>query len=40
MAQFSGSIGIGTGQTDKYSLLLDVSEKSYSVEDNTSQVEW
>lgn len=40
MAQFSGSIGIGTGQTDKYSLLLDVSEKSYSIENNTSQVEW
>lgn len=40
MAQFSGSIGISTGQTDKYSLLLDVSEKSYSIENNTSQVEW
>lgn len=40
MAQFSGNIGIGTGQTDKYSLLLDVSEKSYSIENNTSQVEW
>lgn len=40
MAQFSGSIGISTGQTDKYSLLLDVSEKSYSVENNTSYVEW
>lgn len=40
MAQFSGRIGISTGQTDKYSLLLDVSEKSYSIENNTSQVEW
>ena len=40
MAQFSGSIGISTGQTDKYSLLLDVSEKSYSIENNTSQVVW
>ena len=40
MAQFSGSIGISTGQTDKYSLLLDVSEKSYSIENNTSKVEW
>lgn len=40
MAQFSGSIGIGTGQTDKYSLLLDVSEKSYSIENNTSQIAW
>ena len=40
MAQFSGSIGISTGQTDKYSLLLDVSEKSYSIENNTSQIEW
>lgn len=40
MAQFSGNIGIGTGQTDKYSLLLGVSEKSYSIENNTSQVEW
>lgn len=40
MAQFNGSIGISTGQTDKYSLLLDVSEKSYSIENNTSQVEW
>lgn len=40
MAQFSGSIGISTGQTDKYSLLLDVSEKSYSIENNTSVVEW
>lgn len=40
MAQFSGNIGIGAGQTDKYSLLLDVSEKSYSIENNTSQVEW
>lgn len=40
MAQFSGSIGISTGQTDKYSLLLNVSEKSYSIENNTSQVEW
>ena len=40
MAQFSGNIGIGTGQTDKYSLLLWIEEKSYSVENNTSQVEW
>ena len=40
MAQFSGNIGISTGQTDKYSLLLDVSEKSYSIENNTSQVDW
>lgn len=40
MAQFSGNIGISTGQTDKYSLLLDVSEKSYSIENNTSTVEW
>lgn len=40
MTQFSGNIGISTGQTDKYSLLLDVSEKSYSIENNTSQVEW
>lgn len=40
MAQFSGSIGISTGQTEKYSLLLDVSEKSYSIENNTSQIEW
>lgn len=38
MAQFSGNIGIGTGQTDKYSLLLDVSEKSYSIENNTSKI--
>lgn len=40
MAQFSGNIGIGTGQTDKYSLLLDVSEKSYSIENNTSKIAW
>ena len=40
MAQFGGNIGISTGQTDKYSLLLDVSEKSYSIENNTSTVEW
>ena len=40
MAQFSGNIGISTGQTDKYSLLLGVSEKSYSIENNTSTVEW
>ena len=40
MAQFSGNIGISTGQTDKYSLLLDVSEKFYSIENNTSTVEW
>ena len=40
MAQFSGNIGISTGQTDKYSLLLEVSEKSYSIENNTSTVEW
>ena len=40
MAQFSGTIGISTGQTDKYSLLLDVSEKSYSIENNTSQIAW
>lgn len=40
MAQFSGNIGISTGQTDKYSLLLDVSEKSYSIENNTSTVGW
>ena len=40
MAEFSGNIGISTGQTDKYSLLLDVSEKSYSIENNTSVVEW
>lgn len=40
MTQFSGNIGISTGQTDKYSLLLDVSEKSYSIENNTSTVEW
>lgn len=40
MTQFSGNIGIGTGQTDKYSLLLDVSEKSYSIENNTSKIAW
>lgn len=40
MAQFSGNIGIGTGQTDKYSLLLDVSEESYSIENNTSKIAW
>ena len=40
MAQFSGNIGISTGQTDKYSLLLDISEKSYSIENNTSQIAW
>ena len=40
MALVTGNIGISTGQTDKYSLLLDVSEKSYSIENNTSQVEW
>lgn len=40
MAQFSGNIGIGTGQTGKYSLLLDVSEKSYSIENNTSKIAW
>lgn len=40
MAQFSGSLQITNGQWDKYSLLLWIEEKSYSVENNTSAVEW
>lgn len=40
MAQFSGSLQITNGQWDKYSLLLWIEEKSYSVENNTSVVEW
>lgn len=38
--QFSGSLQITNGQWDKYSLLLWIDEKSYSVENNTSVVEW
>lgn len=38
--QFSGSLQITNGQWDKYSLLLWIEEKSYSVENNTSVVEW
>lgn len=40
MAQYSGSIQLVNGQWDKYSLLLWITEKSYSVENNTSVVEW
>lgn len=40
MAQYSGSIQLVNGQWDKYSLLLWIEEKSYSVENNTSVVEW
>ena len=40
MAQYSGSIQLVNGQWDKYSLLLWIEEKSYSVESNASVVEW
>ena len=40
MAEFSGGIQIGSGQWDKYSLILRINEVSYSVENNTSYVEW
>ena len=40
MAEFSGGIQIGNGQWDKYSLILRINEISYSVENNTSYVEW
>ena len=40
MAEFSGGIQIGSGQWDKYSLILRINEISYSVENNTSYVEW
>ena len=40
MAEFSGGIQIGSGQWDKYSLILRINETSYSVENNTSYVEW
>ena len=40
MAQYGGSIQLVNGQWDKYSLLLWIEEKSYSVENNTSVVEW
>ena len=40
MAEFSGGIQIGSGQWDKYSLILRIDEISYSVENNTSYVEW
>lgn len=40
MTQYSGSISIVSGATTAYSLLLDCTEKSYSIENNTSQVEW
>lgn len=40
MAEFSGGIQIGSGQLDKYSLILRINEISYSVENNTSYVEW
>ena len=36
MAEFSGGIQIGSGQWDKYSLILRINEISYSVENNTS----
>ena len=40
MAEFSGGIQIGSGQWDMYSLILRINEISYSVENNTSYVEW
>ena len=40
MAEFSGGIQISSGQWDKYSLILRINEISYSVENNTSYVEW
>lgn len=40
MVEFSGGIQIGSGQWDKYSLILRINEISYSVENNTSYVEW
>lgn len=40
MAEFSGGIQIGSGQWDKYSLILKCWEDSYSVENNTSRVYW
>lgn len=40
MAEFSGGIQIGSGQWDKYSLILRINEISYSVENNTSRVYW
>lgn len=40
MAEFSGGIQIGSGQWDKYSLILKCWEDSYSIENNTSRVYW
>lgn len=40
MAEFSGGIQIGSGQWNMYSLILRINEISYSVENNTSYVEW
>nr|DAI14675.1 MAG TPA: baseplate wedge protein [Caudoviricetes sp.] len=40
MAEFSGGIQIGSGQWDKYSLILRINEISYSIENNTSRVYW
>lgn len=40
MAECSGSIRITSGQENKYSLILQYREKSYSVEKNTSVVYW
>lgn len=40
MAEFSGGIQIGSGQWDKYSIILKCWEDSYSIENNTSRVYW
>ena len=40
MAEFSGGIQIGSGQWDKYSLILKCWEDSYSIENNTSRMYW
>ena len=40
MAECSGSIRITSGEENKYSLILQYREKSYSVEKNTSVVYW
>ena len=40
MAECSGSIRITCGEENKYSLILQYREKSYSIEKNTSVVYW
>lgn len=40
MAECSGSIRITSGEENKYSLILQYREKSYSIEKNTSVVYW